>query len=326
MDTSVSKVKSPWGKGTLLAVSFFAGFAACGILAGINWRRLGKPNLMWPTIILSVGSFILYVYFMPENINPSVAIFSSIVPAWGLWWWQRGYYHAWKESHPEAQRAGWQIPTVTALGSLVIMAAIIFMPILVPQKGTQTLLPYSDDFSDPNSGWETLDDEDGKVFYAEGCLHIISYTSAEFATYSWIDNYFTDFVLEVETKLIGGTKENWHIIQVRGDDYWNGYYLYISADGWYGISARTEGSLLSPSQLHTLVDDRRSIHILQGQDATNIVCIECLGNKLRLSVNGNFIEEVTDTRIDGGDIALGALSEGGTFTEIAFDNIVVNAP
>ena len=129
MATIVSTEKSPWGWGTLLTVSFFASFVAGGIIAGINWRRMGKHSLMWPTIIASVVAFILFVWFLPETVSNSAANFVSLIPAWGLWWWQRGCYRSWKESHPEAQRAGWQIPLVTVVVILGLFIGVILLSI-----------------------------------------------------------------------------------------------------------------------------------------------------------------------------------------------------
>jgi hypothetical protein len=37
-----------------IGMAFLFTFAASGILAGLNWRRLGKPRQMWPTILLCV--------------------------------------------------------------------------------------------------------------------------------------------------------------------------------------------------------------------------------------------------------------------------------
>lgn len=69
-----------------------------------------------------------------------------------------------------------------------------------------------------------------------------------------------------------------------------------------------------------------STYIKQGQDVINLIRIECIGSNLSLWVNGHLLEEVTDTTFTGGDIALGASSLEASFTEIAFDNIVVSEP
>ena len=127
MSSVVATEKSPWGWGTLLIVSFFAGFVAGGIIAGINWRRMGKHSLVWPTIILSIAIFILFVWFMPATVSNSTANFISLVFAGVLWWSQKGYYREWKESHPEAKRAGWQIPLVTVIVILGLIIGLVFL-------------------------------------------------------------------------------------------------------------------------------------------------------------------------------------------------------
>jgi len=74
---------------------------------------------------------------------------------------------------------------------------------------------FSDDFSDEGGDWDIYDEEHGSVFYEDGWIHLINDTAAQFATGTWADQHLTDFILEVETKLIAGTDENWHMIICR---------------------------------------------------------------------------------------------------------------
>ena len=127
MTTSVSTEKSPWGRGTLLIVALCAGFAASGILAGINWRRMGKPGLVWPTIAVSIVAFILFGLFLGETTRNSSAHVVSLSVAWGLWLWQKGHHDAWERSHPKAQRAGWQIPLITVIVISGIIIGLVFL-------------------------------------------------------------------------------------------------------------------------------------------------------------------------------------------------------
>lgn len=142
MVSGVSTEKSPWGRGALFAVSILGSFAAAGIIAGLNWRRMGKARLMWPTIIVSIIVFIAWL-FSPWPEIEDVSRMSSIgtlvnaAVAWGLWSWQKGEYRAWKESHPEPRRAGWQIPTVAVLGMVVVVSGIIFAPMLMQDEATK---------------------------------------------------------------------------------------------------------------------------------------------------------------------------------------------
>ena len=187
-----------------------------------------------------------------------------------------------------------------------------------PTPAPQVL--FSDDFSDNTSGWDTYEDEDGWVNYEGGWLHVTNYTTSEYNTASHAHQHFADFILEVETKLVAGTDDNYHQICVRTKDTMNYYFFDISADGYYAIGTVVEGST-EP----LLAEPTRSIHILKGRDVTNLVRVECVGSTLRLSVNGHLLQEFTDTRFRSGDIALAASSLAGTSTEVAFDNIVVIA-
>ena len=181
---------------------------------------------------------------------------------------------------------------------------------------------FSDDFSDESSGWVTYDEYVGRVAYLNGCLYVKDYTAYEGTMYGESQRYFTDFILEVETWLVGGTDDNWHIVGCRFRDEDNYYDLGISADGYYAIIKWIGGDqvpLTGPTPIY-------STYINQGQGVTNLIHIECIGSTLSLSVNGHLLAEVTDAAFTGGDIALAANALAGTFTEVAFDNIIVTKP
>lgn len=179
---------------------------------------------------------------------------------------------------------------------------------------------FSDDFSDEAGDWETFSNEDGSAFYENGRLHLVNQTLAPRSTITPAHQYFTDFILEVETELVSGTDDNWHNVVCRYQDDDNHYMLAISADGYYSISRRVDGDLID------LLSPTESPYINYGMGVVNLVQIECIGSSLSLSVNGHLLGEVTDTTFGGGDIALGASSLDESFTEIAFDNITVSEP
>ena len=149
---------------------------------------------------------------------------------------------------------------------------------------------------------------------------MINYTDALVCTYSLAYQYFADFILEVETKLIDGTDDNWHQVEVRERDEFNYYNFGISADGYYEIFKVVNGEKI------VLVAPTYSTYINQGWGAVNLIHIECIGSSLSLSVNGHTLTSVTDTTFSAGDIGLAASSLAGSFTEVAFDNLVVTAP
>jgi uncharacterized repeat protein (TIGR02543 family) len=186
-------------------------------------------------------------------------------------------------------------------------------------EATPTVL-FSDDFSQDTGDWDTFSDSNGSVFYENGWLHVINYTEAPFDTYTLSHQHFTDFILEVETKLVEGTDDNWQGVTCRYQDGGNYYAFGVSADGYYLISKFTDG------EQKYLAGPTRSSHINQGWDVINVMHIECIGSSLSLSANGHLLKTVTDTTFSGGDMGLIATAWEGNLTEIAFDNIIVTGP
>jgi len=179
---------------------------------------------------------------------------------------------------------------------------------------------FSDDFNQDTGDWEIYDDDNGQVFYEGGWLHVLNYTTAPEDTETMTDQYLTDFVLEVETKLIAGTDDNWHGVVCRYQDDGNYYVFNISADGYYYISRFIDYDQTALSEA------TYSSYINQGWDVVNTMTVECVGNSLKLSVNGHVLDTVSDSTFSGGDIGLLATSWDGDFSEIAFDNLVVTEP
>jgi len=178
---------------------------------------------------------------------------------------------------------------------------------------------FQDDFTVDTGIWDVFSGADGEAFFWQGRLHVMNLTSAGFYTWSYAYQWFDDFILEVETRLIAGTDDNWHIIDVR-DDGWGNYYSFcISADGYYMIKKWTGGS-------EATLAFSTSSYINQGWGVDNLVHIECVGNYLSLWVNGHLLDEVYDSAYSAGDISLGVRSLAGTFSEVAYDNIIVVAP
>ncbi|MFQ5925729.1 MAG: family 16 glycoside hydrolase, partial [Dehalococcoidia bacterium] len=231
----------------------------------------------------------------------------SAPEAWTFWHWTT--------LSPEAEPGQYRVE-VTVKDRLTAETAV--------QSGYFTVASpvlFSDDFSDRSSGWDIYSNEEGSAYYGDGRFHVRDEAFGDYSENSYAGQYFTDFVLEVETKLLGGTDENWYGVMSRIDQLGNGYYFDISADGYYEIVKFANGNPI------VLREPTLSIHINKGQHVTNLVRIECIGSTLSLSVNGHLLATVTDSTFTGGDIALRVDSIGGPQpTEVAFDNIVVTAP
>ncbi len=129
MQRSPSLERSPWGSGTLWAVSILGSFGVGGIIAGLNWRRMGKHSLMWPTMIVPIVAYFVWLLLpWPESeaAAESLSTLFSAGFAWSVWRWQKDDYYNWKELHPETARAGWQIPVL-----LIVVVSALFMGLLL---------------------------------------------------------------------------------------------------------------------------------------------------------------------------------------------------
>jgi hypothetical protein len=193
-------------------------------------------------------------------------------------------------------------------------------PTVEPTPTTRPALPFEDDFSDPSSGWWTGSTEGGWVRYEDGELHILNYTAAEYATNSLPGLNVTDLIMEVESRLVDGSDDNWHAHYCRYLDSDNYYLLSFSTDGYYESMGRVNGVNTS------FVPPTRSEAINQGAGVTNVARVECVGNRLRFFVNGTLLTDVTDSSLAAGDIGLGVSSLDGEYSQVAFDNLAAYAP
>jgi len=179
---------------------------------------------------------------------------------------------------------------------------------------------FSDNFSQDTGDWDVYSDANGEVFYEGGWLHVINYTTAPEDTETMLVGYFDDFILEVDTKLVDGTDNNWHGVICRFQNLGDYYVFNISADGYYYISRFID------YEQTALAGPTYSSHINTGWDVVNTMHIECVGSSFSFSVNGHLLATVTDNSFSDGDIGLLATSWEGSLSEIAFDNLVITEP
>ncbi len=215
---------------------------------------------------------------------------------------------------------------VILMGAVILAVALLVATLGCAGDGEETTTPtsngevlFSDGFSNARSGWETGDWEVGWADYQDGWFHMKDYTD-DSCTWSDLYRYYSDLAIEVETKLVAGTDDNWQQIFCRSVDDNNYYDFGISADGYYAISLWRDGGLSDLSG-----DPAQSSHIKQGRDVTNVMRVECVGDTLRLYANGHLLSEVTDDTFSRGYIGLGVTSLAGSYSEAAFDNIVVTS-
>ena len=209
----------------------------------------------------------------------------------------------------------WGRMAIVALGIVAVVIVVVWAAVF---RSPDVL--FSDDFNDPSSGWEVGDWGIGWADYQEGCFHIEDYESIDSCTWSNLYLDFSDFVLEVETRLVAGTENNWQTVYCRCVDDINSYDFSISADGYYQILLWRDGESTSLTG-----EPRRTNLIKQGQGVTNLIRVECDGSKLSMYVNGCFLVETTDDTFSSGYVGLGVASFEDVSSEVAFDNLVITA-
>jgi hypothetical protein len=181
-------------------------------------------------------------------------------------------------------------------------------------------LLFQDDFSKPDSGWDSLQNEDGVTDYQNGQYRILVNTTN---TDIWANPglNFTNTTIEVDATKAGGDDNNDLGVICRYKDGENFYFFVISSDGYYGIGKVKDGQ-----QVLVGMESMPPTDAVKQGNATNHIQADCDGSTLRLVVNGELLAETTDTDFTSGDAGLLAGSFENPGTDILFDNFVVREP
>jgi len=179
---------------------------------------------------------------------------------------------------------------------------------------------FSDDFSQPNSGWRRASDEHGSADYFDG-YYRIAVQDAKYQVWSSPNLVFADVLIEVDAIKAAGDDNNLFGITCRMQPSQEFYAFLISADGYYGIYKHQDDKFQLLGQEAMLPSEA----IQQGK-VVNRIRADCVGNTLTLYVNGQKIAETHDDQFSRGDTGLiaGALSPAGV--DIHFDNYTVYKP
>jgi LSD1 subclass zinc finger protein len=184
---------------------------------------------------------------------------------------------------------------------------------------------FSDDFSDPNSGWDEYTSANGSAGYDSGgyLIHVIKPNWMVWDSPS--SNVFqNDVRIEVDaTKTAGQDDSSQFGVACRYQDQDNFYFLALSSDGYAAIFLKSQGKF---TNLSSADNKWTSVDGIYGGSETNHVRAECIGSDLALYSNGVLVVSATDNTFSGGGVALigGTFDTGGT--SILFDNFTVYRP
>lgn len=123
--------KPPWNPNDFVWLSILFSFGASGILAGLNWRRLGQSQRAWPTAIMSVVALAVVVcvamVFPDTTILPRALVYGiNIGVAMLLARWQAPAYKEWTSVYgePTRRQSGCLLPTAIGLCITIAVFAI----------------------------------------------------------------------------------------------------------------------------------------------------------------------------------------------------------
>lgn len=212
------------------------------------------------------------------------------------------------------------------INSLIVLALASLACMASPLSVSEVNIPpgkvlFQDDFSDPSSGWDRLQDApEGTLDYVDGEYRIfVNRNNLMLSSNPGLS--FTDVRIQVNATKIAGPDDDDFGIVCRSKDKNNFYFLIISSDGYFGIGKVQDGS----QELIGINEMPPSESIIQGR-ATNHLRADCVGNNLSLYVNGIQLATVKDSDFSSGDVGLVA----GTFVipgnNVHFDNFTVLKP
>jgi len=202
---------------------------------------------------------------------------------------------------------------------ILIVLALASLACALPGLGSSSpRVIFSDDFSNENSGWPTINEADGSANYKDGGyeLTVPDPDSGYWASPELEDQ--TNTTIEVDATVTGSAQDSDFGILCRGIDGDNQVLLLISADGYAVIGKFTAGEFVLLSGEEWV----ESSAINQG-NALNRIRGDCVGNTYSLYANGQLIATATDDEFTSGMVGLTIGSYQDPNGAVLFDNFVV---
>lgn len=179
---------------------------------------------------------------------------------------------------------------------------------------------FTDDFSNPKSGWVRAKDDAGETDYAAGSYRILveKPKTIKWATPKLL---FRDVSISVEASKVTGADESFFGVLCRLQRPGDFYALVIRGDGVYNILKFKDWTV-------TDLDEpgwNFSEDIHQGK-TTNQLRVECIHERLTLYANGMKISQAEDRDFAAGDVGLIAATSDIPGISILFDRFTATQP
>ena len=276
-----------------------------GISGNRIWWLVGCFALVLLFLCCAVGTLAVYRYInsVASFIPTAISTTFSQIPI---------------ETLPIGYMPTESIPTVS-IPTPTIPSASIPTETISPSSNQGQLL--FDDFSDPNSGWDRIDAADFYTDYYSGSYRIVVHSDMSDSWANPDSNLFNDVSIEVDATKNGGPDDNDFGVICRYQSANQFYYGVISSDGYYGIT-----KVISDTSTILGGNDMQPSNFINQGSATNYLRFDCKGDKLSLYVNGQLIDQQTDSEYTSGNVGLIAGTYDTPGTDILFDNFSVLQP
>jgi hypothetical protein len=205
--------------------------------------------------------------------------------------------------------------------AVIILFVLVLASLACALPGLGSSSPrviFSDDFSNENSGWPTINEAAGTANYKDGGyeLTVPDPDSGYWASPELEDQ--TNVTIEVDATVTGSARDSDFGILCRGKDSDNQVLLLISADGYAMIGKFTGGEFVLLSSEEWVA----SSAINQG-NTLNHIRGDCVNNTYSLYANGELIATATDDEFSSGMVGLTIGSYQDPNGAVLFDNFVV---
>ncbi len=182
-----------------------------------------------------------------------------------------------------------------------------------------TSQPFTDDFSDPASGWGAASHETYVRGYQQG-RYLFQIDVPQWFVWATSGRSYDDVEVTTVVRSGGPSDDHFGVLCRYADEQF--YYFAISSDGYYAIFRMDDDGTLVPMTGKAMLKST----LIHADGTDNRLMASCQGSTLTLYANGEEVAQVEDDALTKGDVgmAAGTVSEGGT--TIWFDDFEAQKP
>jgi serine/threonine protein kinase len=193
----------------------------------------------------------------------------------------------------------------------------------LPPAPTQTssareLVLFSDDFSDPNSGWPEGENAQGRFGYQPDGYHILV-SGMDQLHWASTKRVHDNVSIHVDATPVTEGTGGYYGLSCRIQDGQNFYYFVIQGSGDYTIGKYKN------AQFNSLLDGWRQSDAIRHGNQSNRLQADCTGNTLRFYVNDILVGEATDLDFTSGFSGILAASLEEQDFDVRFNQFFVRS-